>query len=53
MDASEPNLHSGVPVDHGSGTTVHAPEPSSTKREAAAKRDLVKIKGELQVNQVS
>ena len=49
---SEPDQN--IPVDYeSSGTTVFAPESSSTKREAQAKRDLVKVKGELQVSQVS
>ena len=52
MDGSEPDQN--IPVDYeSSGTTVFAPESSSTKREAQAKRDLVKVKGELQVSQVS
>lgn len=51
MDVSEPDQN--VPVEYESGTVVHAPEPSSNKRDGAAKRDLVKQRGEVQSGQVS
>jgi len=49
MDVSEPEQN--VPVEHESGTVVHAPEPSSNKRDGATKRDLVKQRGEVQAGQ--